>query len=366
MATPSDKNQIYPLWGACFYYAEGVRAHLDRAHKDTRDITSKCDKSAKSAVTGSNADTAGKPLFGVKGINNNDPVATAMGTNTKNVTLGNVIEADATSATLTTQENHCNSAVTVSDEPSTSTSTIAGVKPKTKFPGTLKELTGYHNRRPKPYGKHLPVSDNTDENAKPVKSKSKLKSEFVTVMHGIRCIKPVWHYKCKICQYVTDSQVEVNKHYQRNHLPVKCPDCDQTFNNPSTLRRHKYNHYELKYPCCSCGCKFAFESDLTNHHLKHRRHPGHQCNHEFNWKVCGKWFVAKGDLTKHAKIHSGIVYSCTKCAYTTIDHRYLSSHQYTHSNIERYHCGKCGRKFKHHTQLDTRKNAKVQYLMFLA
>ena len=106
--------------------------------------------------------------------------------------------------------------------------------------------------------------------------------------------------------------------------------CEQFFNNPCSLRRHKYSHLELKFPCRSCSRSFPFESDLVNHHLKHQRHPGYQCNHQSEGTVCGKWFFAKSDLTRHIKTHSGKIHLCMECDYTTYDIRYLIAHRYTH------------------------------------
>ena len=123
------------------------------------------------------------------------------------------------------------------------------------------------------------------------------------------------------------------------------------FNNPCSLHRHRYSHLELKFPCRSCRRCYPFESDLANHCLKHRRYPGHQCNHQSEGTVCRKWFFVKSDLNKHIKIHSGKIHSCLECNYTTYDIRYLYAHRYTHSDREKYMCAKCNKRFKHHTQL---------------
>ena len=215
--------------------------------------------------------------------------------------------------------------------------------------------SGHHKRRPKPKGKHhrpTPKPPTDHEQLPSAHSKSR-KSAFVTVTHGIRKIKKIRHYKCNICEVVSDSQAAANTHYRAKHPPLKCPNCTQTFNNPCSLRQHKYNHKELRFPCHSCSKSFAFESDLNNHRLKHRCHPGHQCNHHMDTGVCGKWFFAKSDLNEHAKIHEGHIYQCFECGYTTLDKRYLHAHQYTHSDLERYTYpnATCLRCFKHHTQM---------------
>ena len=186
-------------------------------------------------------------------------------------------------------------------------------------------------------------------NTKPKKAS---KSEFITVTHGIRKIKKKRKFQCKICHVITTLQASANKHYRESHPPINCTACDESFNNPNSLHRHMYTHSKnVRYPCRTCGKSFPFESDLNYHRLKHRRNPGFMCNHDSNGVVCGKWFFAKSDLTKHAKTHSGIIYSCFECDYTTLDIRYLRAHHYIHSDKERYSCENCGEKFKHHTQL---------------
>ena len=142
-----------------------------------------------------------------------------------------------------------------------------------------------------------------------------------------------------------------NLHYRKNHPPVSCTVCHRMFNNPCSLRRHKYIHLEQKHHCRTCNKFFAFDSDLSSHKLKHRRHPGFQCQKKVDGQICGKWYFAKSDLEKHLKTHLKIVHSCEDCNYTTYDIRYLRAHKYKHLNILRYHCSRCNSGFKHHTQL---------------
>ena len=139
-----------------------------------------------------------------------------------------------------------------------------------------------------------------------------------------------------------------NKHYKSAHLPAKCLQCSMLYCNPNSLRRHKYKHLPMNFPYRSCGKIFPFESNLVSHCLKHWRHPGHQCNHEANGTVCGKWYFSKSDLNKHAWTHSGKVYYCQ---YTTLDICYLRAHGYTHSDRLKYQCDRCEEMFKHYTQL---------------
>ena len=107
---------------------------------------------------------------------------------------------------------------------------------------SLKELNGHHKGCQKPFGKHYsPKLKDAKEEKRPMIQKGS-KPVFVTVTHGIQKSKKVRHYKCKNCGYVSDSQAETNKHYRKTHPPVKSLSCDQSFNNPSTQQKHKYNH----------------------------------------------------------------------------------------------------------------------------
>ena len=224
------------------------------------------------------------------------------------------------------------------------------VKPK-----LVLNVKSHHKRRPKSRGKHYrpqPAPPPQDIQEPPAKPKKSTKLEFVTVTHGIRKVKKKCKYKCNICSVMSDTQASANNHYRSTHPPIKCSGCTKVYNNPNSLRRHTYLHtVSIKYTCHTCGKIFPFESDLSYHRLKHRRNPGFMCNHEVNGGICGKWFFARSDLTKHTKTHSGTVYSCYECDYTTLDKRYLRAHRYTHSDKERYRCETCQKTFKHHTQL---------------
>ena len=208
-----------------------------------------------------------------------------------------------------------------------------------------------HKCHPKLKGSHTrPIHPQSPamDSASP---KKELKSEFITVTHGLK--KPQKHrcFKCNVCQSVFSSQGLANRHYRDTYPPVSCPECCIVFNNPNSLCQHKYKHLPMKFPCDSCGKSFPFESDLAGNCLKHRRHPGYQCNHKANGTMCGKWYFSKSDLKKHARMHSGKIYCCYECKYTTLDIRYLCAHCYTHSDRLKYHCKNCEEMFKHHTQL---------------
>ena len=308
-ATEQPKDKCCPYCDEMFYYLSGVQTHITHAHSN---------------------------IVSMKGISK------------PNVMGGNTVPCVSSATVIGINVNRLTSEMGTNETTTPSTSVNTG---NAKPPSDKENSYGQHKRRPKHKGKHYrPKLASPDETVIEPKKKSS-KSEFITVTHGIRKTKKIRRFRCKLCSVITESQAAANNHYRLNHPPIKCTDCDAVFNNPNSLRRHKYTHLEMNYLCHTCGKRYPFESDLANHRLKHRRNPGHMCNHDVNGVICGKWFFASSDLTKHAKTHRGIIYRCYECSYTTIDVRYLRAHRYTHSDKERYKCSKCDQPFKHHTQL---------------
>ena len=312
-ATEQPKDKCCPYCDETFYYMSGVQTHITYAHSN---------------------------IVSMKGITN------------PNVMGGNSVSGISSATMIGINGNHINSEMGINKTTTPSTSVNTG---DAKPPSDKDNSYSHHKRRPKHKGKPYrpkpkPELTSSDETVIEPKKRTS-KSVFITVTHGIRKTKKIRRFRCKLCSVITESQAAANKHYKSNHPPIKCPDCDAVFNNPNSLRRHKYTHLEMNYPYRTCGKHYPFKSDLANHHLKHRRNPGHMCNHDVNGVICGKWFFMSSDLTKHAKMHREIIYRCYECSYTTIDVRYLRAHRYTHSDKERYKCSKCDQPFKHHTQL---------------
>ena len=309
-----------------------------------KDVNTADDSRSSGSILGSNIDVSESGPDVMKGINkvNFNPADVVMGSNMAIISEPEPKTKPVQSAsTKLTDKN-----ITVNSVDHTVSTNVASnitAKPKQD---TIKI---HHKRKAKPHGKHFwPPSTSAST------SKSKAESTkpcFIMVIHGLKKSKKHRKFRCKLCQNVADSQANANKHYKDTHPPVNCQECAMVFSNPSSLCQHKYTHLDKKFCCRNCNKYFLFESNLAGHRLKHRHHPGFQCNHSQNGSVCGKWYFAKSDLAKHVHMHSGKVYSCYECDYTTIDIRYLRAHRYTHSDKLKYTCKNCKEMFKHHTQM---------------
>ena len=72
-------------------------------------------------------------------------------------------------------------------------------------------------------------------------------------------------FPCEKCHQNLGSQREVNEHFRTTHPPVQCDICQNTFDTPAAMVKHKYHHYEYMYECNHCGKGFHFESQLREH-----------------------------------------------------------------------------------------------------
>ena len=198
----------------------------------------------------------------------------------------------------------------------------------------------------------LKVTETETTTDTPVASTSKGTSKDTTsekvgklVVHEHKLVKTkrVRSFKCIVCQVVTHSTMEYNKHYSANHPPLNCQDCSRTFTNPMSLQRHRYNHTKTEgvYPCNRCDKVFPFGSQLQSHKFSHRRIAHFPCS----GKGCKKVFMRKSDLAAHAEAHKKIKHDCDKCTYTTFDKRYLKQHKRVHSDTYKYCCETCGKGF---------------------
>ena len=164
-------------------------------------------------------------------------------------------------------------------------------------------------------------------------------------------------FKCQVCKFVCHSEKERNMHHKDNHGPLTCAVCNEGFDTPSGLHRHKYCHTDLKFTCETCGEQFPFESQLKDHRVKNLMDRGHSCFA----KDCGRSFKNKSSLMRHIKIHDSKNYPCPEegCMYSSNTECNLKAHMIVHTDTHPYSCLHCRQAFKHHTQMSRHVNNKV-------
>ena len=157
--------------------------------------------------------------------------------------------------------------------------------------------------------------------------------------------------KCPSCPKMCSSTKERNAHHKKTHGKLSCAVCNEKFDTPSALDKHKYKHIDQKFKCADCGESYPFESQLKDHRMKHRTNKSFQCMSS----KCGKWFKIESSLKKHVLIHDGVMHKCKVkkgCDYENTDKRNVRAYEKTHSDDKAYGCNKCGQFFKYWMQMN--------------
>ena len=184
------------------------------------------------------------------------------------------------------------------------------------------------------------------------KSKSPVKGVLKTKTYGLKK-KPSSNrsFKCPLCETWKSTTQRLNEHFKRRHPPMQCGICGRSFDIPSSLSRHMYDHDERLYHCNKCEQSFHFESELKSHRVSHRSKskPSFQCMKS----KCGRWFMRKWDLTLHLQKHSSKKLKCEykNCSFSTETDKQLKEHYKSHSDDCTLKCKSCGKGFKYRSGL---------------
>ncbi|XP_051918708.1 zinc finger protein 771-like [Hippocampus zosterae] len=148
----------------------------------------------------------------------------------------------------------------------------------------------------------------------------------------------------------TDADDEHSKGDRTGHADnkrVKCSQCDNTFFNKSSLKRHITTHTgEKPFACSVCGKRFRIKGDLRIHT---RIHTGER---PFACSICGKGFTQKGHLRSHIRTHTGEKpFACSFCNLSFSQRSSLVPHMRTHTGEKPYSCSVCGKSFSLHVNL---------------
>ena len=118
--------------------------------------------------------------------------------------------------------------------------------------------------------------------------------------------------------------------------------CQEHFDTPAAMLRHKYKHYNYMYKCKICSKGFQFESQKCEHMRVHQTQGDWVC---FKPK-CGKQFKRESELNMNLFSHNKVPQKCKHCPYTNSDPRNLLVHMQKHSNVLPFKCSQCGKGFK--------------------
>ncbi|XP_039251141.2 uncharacterized protein LOC120328679 [Styela clava] len=120
-----------------------------------------------------------------------------------------------------------------------------------------------------------------------------------------------------------------------------CKICGKYFKAQYNLTRHMPVHTGARpFVCKVCGKGFRQASTLCRHKIIHTQEKPHVC------KICGKAFNRSSTLNTHMRIHTGIrPYKCDICGKGFHQKGNYKNHKLTHSSEKQYKCAICSKAF---------------------
>lgn len=145
---------------------------------------------------------------------------------------------------------------------------------------------------------------------------------------------------------------KTNRQSNKNHY--KCHQCDKIFPKPSRLKRHIRVHDPTgkPYECKTCKHRFANESNLIRHEIKHsalmQNSTTFGTERKFPCTECQETFEKQQSLASHMKVHKSTdqtEFPCKYCAkiFTNLNSR--RKHMKFHDEEKLNKCHICNQMF---------------------
>lgn len=145
-----------------------------------------------------------------------------------------------------------------------------------------------------------------------------------------------------------EAKAEMSSQQTNMPLFVRCPICQVSYKQKSTLLQHGCIHIESRpYPCLflKCGKRFRQQSHLAQHIRIHKNEKPYRCPYT---ECQGRCFRQKTILNQHIRIHTNSKpYRCSICGKDFRQQAILSQHEKTHQSHRPFSCplSNCKRRF---------------------
>ena len=113
---------------------------------------------------------------------------------------------------------------------------------------------------------------------------------------------------CSLCQTTFDEMEKLKEHMRKHweSLPFKCHVCSERYWTEKSLKRHLVKHEmrDKPFACVECNSKYVHKRQLLLHIAN--VHSRDKTARKFPCDLCGRNFLRKCDLSKHAKKCGGL------------------------------------------------------------
>ncbi|XP_046141154.1 zinc finger protein 675-like isoform X7 [Osmia bicornis bicornis] len=111
--------------------------------------------------------------------------------------------------------------------------------------------------------------------------------------------KVSYHHFCHLCLKKFTNNNQLVNHLVQHKVGFKCNVCEESFDLPSALHKHKFVKHKPSFVCSICKGAFTARSSFYTHVLTHDGIRPYKCD------VCGEDFTQGSSLRRHRKHHPG-------------------------------------------------------------
>ncbi|KAA0202383.1 hypothetical protein HAZT_HAZT010907, partial [Hyalella azteca] len=152
-------------------------------------------------------------------------------------------------------------------------------------------------------------------------------------------------YSCPDCPYVTDQQYQLDDHVHKRHgaqkvLLYSCPDCDYKTKWKRLIKGHRRVHTGDLFRCSKCDFATITRTRLNEHEMTHLD----MSERSFACPHCSYRATRQTRLNEHVSNRhypeKKALHKCDKCEFSTLWKSYLKVHQKMHTG-DVFQCSRC-------------------------